>query len=57
MKHTLLGRCIGLLMALAATHVAAQSFPNAPVRLIVPLTAGSGADTAARLRAIALEGG
>lgn len=42
---------MGLLMALGATQVAAQNFPTGPVRLIVPLTAGSGADTAARLLA------
>mgnify|MGYP003641511973 CR=1 FL=1 len=46
-----LGRCIGLFMVLAATQAAAQTYPQGPVRLIVPLTAGSGADTAARLLA------
>lgn len=51
MKYPLLAHGIGLLIALAATHASAQSLPNGPVKLIVPLTAGSGADTAARLLA------
>lgn len=51
MKHVLLGRCMVLFMVLGAAQAAAQSFPNGPVKLIVPLTAGSGADTAARLLA------
>lgn len=51
MKQSLLGRCVGLMMMLAATQAAAQTYPSGPVRLIVPLTAGSGADTAARLLA------
>jgi len=51
MKHSLGRYCTGLFMVLSTTLVAAQTFPNGPVKLIVPLTAGSGADTAARLLA------
>lgn len=36
-------------LALAATLAAAQDYPNKPIRLIVPLTAGSGADIAGRI--------
>ena len=41
-------------LLLASFVAQAQTFPTAPVRLVVPLTAGSGADTAARLLAQAL---
>jgi tripartite-type tricarboxylate transporter receptor subunit TctC len=45
-----------LVLGLATTGLAAtaQSFPTEPVKLVVPLTAGSGADTAARLLAQSL---
>src|SRR5262245_31291648 len=47
-------RIIAAIFALAATATLspaalAQDFPNRPIRLIVPLTAGSGADIAARI--------
>lgn len=45
---------ISLLAMLSVLHVSAQTYPNAPVKLVVPLTAGSGADTAARLLATSL---
>lgn len=48
------GFLVAVLAALAAGGVAAQTFPTAPVKLVVPLTAGSGADTAARLLALSL---
>jgi tripartite-type tricarboxylate transporter receptor subunit TctC len=51
MKTSLLARCMGLLVTMLATQLAAQTYPSGPVKLIVPLTAGSGADTAARLLA------
>jgi len=51
-------RCKSLWLALSLSltvfQAHAQSFPTAPVKLIVPLTAGSGADTAARLLAQSL---
>jgi tripartite-type tricarboxylate transporter receptor subunit TctC len=37
-----------LTLSLTALQSHAQTFPSAPVKLVVPLTAGSGADTAAR---------
>jgi tripartite-type tricarboxylate transporter receptor subunit TctC len=40
--------------ALACSAVGAQGFPEGPVKLVVPLTAGSGADTAGRALAQAL---
>ena len=36
-------------LALTATWAAAQDYPSKPIRLIVPLTAGSGADIAGRI--------
>lgn len=36
-------------LALTATHAVAQDYPSKPIRLIVPLTAGSGADIAGRI--------
>ncbi len=45
---------VALMGALSMSFVSAQTFPNAPVKLIVPLTAGSGADTAARVLATSL---
>ena len=35
--------------ALTASAVSAQTYPDRPVKLVVPLTAGSGADIAARI--------
>jgi tripartite-type tricarboxylate transporter receptor subunit TctC len=49
--HSIVAALLASLFALAG-H--AQTFPSAPVKLIVPLTAGSGADTAARLLASSL---
>jgi len=36
-------------MALGFTQASAQTFPSGSVKLVVPLTPGSGADTAARI--------
>jgi tripartite-type tricarboxylate transporter receptor subunit TctC len=36
-------------MVMGLAHVNAQTFPSGPVKLVVPLTPGSGADTAARI--------
>ena len=38
-----------MLLAAAATAAAAQDYPVRPIRMIVPLTAGSGADIAGRI--------
>lgn len=38
-------------LLLLATAVGAQTFPDRPVKLVVPLTAGSGADIVARILA------
>jgi tripartite-type tricarboxylate transporter receptor subunit TctC len=40
---------IALLLTAASTSAPAQDFPARPIRMIVPLTAGSGADIAGRL--------
>ena len=39
---------LGVLMCAFALHVAAQSFPNRPVKIIVPFPAGGLADILAR---------
>jgi len=44
----------GAALALAPHAATAQGFPEGPVKLVVPLTAGSGADTAGRALAQAL---
>lgn len=36
------------------TTVAAQDWPNRPITLVVPFTAGGGIDTTARVQALAL---
>ncbi len=41
-------------LALASPLAMAQGFPNKPVKLVIPLTAGSGADIAARIVAKSL---
>jgi tripartite-type tricarboxylate transporter receptor subunit TctC len=49
MKQALFGN-VTMLIALACTSVlAADTFPSRPVRMVVPLTAGSGADIAGRI--------
>ena len=40
---------ISLTLALVATLACAQDYPSKPIRMIVPLTAGSGADIAGRI--------
>lgn len=47
--NSLIKRAALVAMALSATWAAAQDYPSKPVRLIVPLTAGSGADIAGRI--------
>ena len=47
--HTLIKLTAALLLALTATHAVAQDYPSKPIRFIVPLTAGSGADIAGRI--------
>jgi tripartite-type tricarboxylate transporter receptor subunit TctC len=46
---------LGAALSVAAPHVRAQSFPSKPVRLVVPYSAGGGADTTARLIAPKLQ--
>ena len=49
---------ICMAFALLATQANAQdtaSFPNRPIRIIVPVAAGAGIDTAARVTAAAAE--
>ena len=43
------GAGLAALAAIAGTHAAAQGFPNRPIRVIVPNTAGSATDIATRL--------
>lgn len=45
---------LALTLSLGALSTHAQTFPSAPVKMVVPLTAGSGADTAARALAQSL---
>ena len=48
MKH-LIGLATLATLSLCATVAPAQEYPNKPIRFIVPLTAGSGADIAGRI--------
>ena len=47
MKRFLPGLAL-LILALAATQAASQTYPNKPVRVIVPFAAGAASDTIAR---------
>ena len=50
----LLARCFGVLALIAAASgslLAQEAWPNRPVKLVVPLTAGGGVDMMARLTA------
>ena len=47
--HKLIKLTAALALTLTATHAVAQDYPNKPIRFIVPLTAGSGADIAGRI--------
>jgi tripartite-type tricarboxylate transporter receptor subunit TctC len=47
--NTLLKLAAALLLSAASTVAAAQDYPTKPIRMIVPLTAGSGADIAGRI--------
>ena len=46
---------LGAALSVAAPHVRAQSFPNKPIKLVVPYSPGGGADTTARLIAPKLQ--
>jgi len=48
MKHVM-RQVVSLTLALVATLACAQDYPSKPIRMIVPLTAGSGADIAGRI--------
>jgi tripartite-type tricarboxylate transporter receptor subunit TctC len=41
--------CLAVLLLAATPSIVAQAYPNRPIRMIVPFTAGSGSDTVARL--------
>ena len=47
MKHRLFALCL----AFASVAVSAQSYPNKPIRLVVPFATGGGSDTVGRLLA------
>ena len=47
--HTLIKLTAALLLAFTPTYGVAQDYPSKPIRFIVPLTAGSGADIAGRI--------
>src|SRR5438093_2287141 len=47
--RTLMTMTAAILIAAATTAVWAQDYPVRPIRMIVPLTAGSGADIAGRI--------
>ena len=48
--------CVALLLAVSCSAIA-QAYPDRPIRMIVPFTAGSGSDTVARLIAPRLHEG
>ncbi len=47
--HALIKTSLAVLIACAASAATAQDFPSRPIRMIVPLTPGSGADIAGRI--------
>lgn len=47
--HKLIKLTAAVALAFTATHAVAQDYPGKPIRFIVPLTAGSGADIAGRI--------
>ena len=54
-KRTLLASIAGLLLATVATDAGAQSYPSAPVKIIVPRSPGGGSDNITRLLGPELE--
>ena len=49
MYRSLMGAAMAALMSLSGAAVAQDAYPNRPVRLIVPQSAGSGGDVVARM--------
>ena len=48
MPHRVLAT-LALAISMGAAHVQAQTFPNQPLKLVIPLGAGGVGDTTARL--------